>query len=247
MWISRRTQRRLQLLVVGAVVCVWLRLELPGQGPAPRAVHDVGLSLPSAPLPARGRAAEGPPIDMAMRYCAYSSIPDRYGADMFKQAKTNPEIMKMFADKGCRGGAYGGQYMIDAFERHSFATVRQGRAVPQDNWTVLWTQNSQSIYLGLERPDITAELRSGRRIHNHCTLILYAGAKRKRGVFLRHLHIKTIIYKDRLRTDIGKTQSQDRFSQATSAPSHATWSGCASSRQSPRGARAARPGCSAPT
>lgn len=205
MWISRRTQRRLQLLVVGAVVCVWLRLELPGQGPAPRAVHDVGLSLPSAPLPTRGRAAEGPPIDMAMRYCAYSSIPDRYGADMFKQAKTNPEIMKMFADKGCRGGAYGGQYMIDAFERHSFATVRQGRAVPQDNWTVLWTQNSQSIYLGLERPDITAELRSGRRIHNHCTLILYAGAKRKRGVFLRHLYIKTIVVprqaRDRHRED----------------------------------------------
>lgn len=122
-------------------------------------------------------AAPGPP--MAMRYCAYTAIPDRYGADMFKQAKENPELMKMFANSGCKGGAYGGNYVVDAFKAHGFAAVVQMAAAQpvSDDWSVLWTQNSQSMYLGMEKPAVTAELRSGRRIHNHCTLILYAGDK----------------------------------------------------------------------
>lgn len=165
------SRRALRLLALGAIVWVCVRLSAPAWRGSP-AVE------PTWQWRTNKNSAVEPPIHMAMRYCAYTSVPDRYGTDLFKQAKTNPGFMKMFANSDCRGGAYGGEYMVDAFQHHGFAPVRKGSPQPsQDNWTVLWTQNSQSIYLGLERPDITADLRTGRRIHNHCTLILYAGDK----------------------------------------------------------------------
>ncbi len=184
MRLSRRAQR---LLALGAIAWICVRL-LPGAWRASDLPAGAAY-LQAGPLQAAPAAASwtpvlastepmGAPINMAMRYCAYSSVPDRYGTDMFKQAKNNPEIMKMFANTKCRGGAYGGEYVVDAFQHHGFSPVRQSSTqLSRDNWTVLWTQNSQSIYLGMERPDITADLRSGRRIHNHCTLILYAGDK----------------------------------------------------------------------
>lgn len=166
MRLSRRAQRQLQLLALGAAAWMCVRLR----------VYSVRNAPAAAPSGASGLAE--PPAHMAMRYCAYSSVPDRYGAGIFEQAKTNPEVMKMFGSTSCRGGAYGGEYMVEAFQQHGFVAVRQSSSQSvQDNWTVLWTQNSQSIFLGMERPDITSELRAGRRIHNHCTLILYAGDK----------------------------------------------------------------------
>eukprot|EP01043_Picozoa_sp_COSAG02_P043209 COSAG02_NODE_3743_length_6299_cov_27.086452_5_plen_449_part_00 len=178
----RLPRRAARLLALVAVAWVCVRL-LPGTFRADNALPAGTAAL--GPLQAASSNLKLPvvstepmavPIGMAMRYCAYSNVPDRYGSDLFKQAKSNPEIMKMFANGQCRGGAYGGEYVVDAFQRHGFAPVRQS-SIQQDNWTVLWTQNSQSIYLGMERPDITADLRTGRRIHNHCTLILYAGDK----------------------------------------------------------------------
>ena len=129
------------------------------------------------PAPPAVQAEPSSGLDMAMRYCSYTSIPDRYGSDIFAAAKTDPNLLKMFGKAGsCRGGPYGGQYMIDAFSTHGFAPVPQDAARP-DNWTMLWTQNSQAMFLSLEHPGITADLRAGRRMHNHCTLILYAGDK----------------------------------------------------------------------
>jgi hypothetical protein len=175
MFIWRRRRLQLQLLGALAVMGALVYYNESGAG-----VHDsAGASRSAAADDAGWRSvnAGAPPLAMAMRHCAYSSVPDRvFTKDIFAQAMADPAMSKMFQVGGCKGGAYGGSEVIGAFKAHGFASVSQHEAQP-DNWTVLWTQNSQAMFLGFERPAVAAELHGGRRVHNHCTLVLYAGDK----------------------------------------------------------------------
>jgi hypothetical protein len=131
---------------------------------------------------------------MAMRYQVYSSIPDRYGLDFFHKARTDPTVAKLFSSRG--KPPYGGQYLLDAFAAHGFGTPRSTNpSAAHNNWTVLWTQDSQTLYLHQVENETFAEMVSGSKIHNHCTLINYAGDKCKLGSHL-----------DRLRTHLPTTR-----------------------------------------
>ena len=127
MFISRRRRLQLQLLGALAVVGALVYYNESGAG-----VHDSAVASHSAAADDAGWSsvnAGAPPLAMAMRHCAYSSVPDRvFTKDIFAQAMADPAMSKMFQVGGCKGGAYGGGEVIGAFKAHGFASVSQHEA-----------------------------------------------------------------------------------------------------------------------
>eukprot|EP01047_Picozoa_sp_COSAG01_P012112 COSAG01_NODE_539_length_15749_cov_21.448307_6_plen_347_part_00 len=144
----------------------------PLSSAGPAAVHQ----------PAAAAAAENVSAHLNLRHLVYTTLPERYGKDFFRDA------MKFLGDaKQAQAimavGPYGGRAVLKAFAAAGFSVNER----PSDDWHMLWTQTSQFAFLSATRGSLHADLVAGRRLHNHCTLLLYAGDKCKLAEHLKRV------------------------------------------------------------